>query len=139
MTIPDATRAIMAAQEYIKQFTTLNEKGFAALLADNVSCVHTRIKDGVDSGTVELNGKKNVSVAYHKHFFAITGNLDLRYESYKGSGLQASIECEVAEDKNEDNTVRRYRILSNIELTFREEEGTLKVVKIWERTSKTPL
>lgn len=141
MTISDSTRAILAAQDYIKQFMTLDEQGFVASLADDASCVHARIKGGFGLDPEERTGKKKVSDAYRKFFFAITNNFDLNRVKFKAAGaLCVQIECEVDEDKKEEGVVHRYRIACHTQLDFRKEENdVLKIIKIWERTSKDPI
>lgn len=140
MLISDSTQASLAAKKYIKQFLTLNEEGFRNSLDDAIVCIHTRVKDGKEQETVQLNGKEAVSKAYKDNFFSITSNFDLHKDSYVGLGLQAQIECEVSEDKQEVEIVRRYFLISHIELNFKKDDsGHLKITKIWEKTSKTLL
>lgn len=137
MTISNNVVSLIAAQKYFEQFIALKDQEFNDTLTEDVRCKHTRMIDGIPGETVELQGKSAVSEAYRKHFFEITNNLDPRKTVFTANNLKADIHCEVEEDKNEEGMVHRYLMISDIELCFQRTDNEMKIVQIWEKTSKT--
>jgi hypothetical protein len=137
MTVSNNTLSNLASLEYVRQFMNLDKDGFNKSLDDNVSGVHRRITGGVPGSPFEVKGKKDLYGSYLKYFFSVASNFDLHYIKCKAAGLQANIEYEADEDTTgDDGVVGRYRIHCFTELEFEKKEDVLKIVKIWENTSK---
>ena len=137
MTLSSSTLANLAGQEYVRQFMDRDKDGFNKSLDDNVSGVHRRIIGGVPGSPFEVSGKKDIYDSYVKYFFSVASNFDLQYVKCKAAGLHVYIEYEADEDTTgDDGVVGRYRIHCFTELDFEKKEGVLKIVKIWENTSK---
>lgn len=129
--------SLIAAHRYVERFILLDEPAFRNSLTEDVLCKHTRIIDGIPGETVELKGVSAVSEAYRNHFFEITSNLDPLNTAFIAKDLKADIHCHVEEDKREEGTVHRYLMISDIELCFQRTNNEMKIVQIWEKTSKT--
>lgn len=125
------------AQAYVTNFLALNEPWFIDALADEVSAVWARVEDGFELQKTETKGKAAVVEDFHNTFFAVTSNFDLVETRYSGFGPHATLNCVIDQDKiDSDQVQRRYHIVCNVKLDFKEEGENLKIVKIWERTSK---
>ena len=132
-----STRSLLMAQAYVINFLDLNEPWFIDALADEVSAVWARVEAGFELQKTETEGKVAVVENFHNNFFAVTSNFDLVETKYSGFGLHATSKCVIDQDKvDSDQIQRRYHMVCNIKLDFKEEGENLKIVKIWERTSK---
>jgi len=125
------------AQAYVTNFMNLNETGFQDALSDEVKAVWARIEGDFELEKKEIEGKAAVAEFCHDNFFGITNQFDLVESGYSSFGPHAMLNCVVNQNKiDRDGVERRYHIISKTKLEFKEEGGDLKIIKIWERTSK---
>ncbi len=125
------------AQAYVTNCLALNEPWLVDALADEVSAVWARVESGLELQKTVTEGKDAVAEHFQNTFFAVTNNFDLLEAKYFAFGPQVTLKCVIDQDKiDPDQVQRRYHMICNIDLEFKEEGENLKIVKIWERTSK---